>query len=94
MYLLTIFDHRVFAKEMQMDHMKTSTSPWISSRKIKDLCAIVSLWKLFRIFFYSGKNSNLKLDKCKKNILYYFLFTFVLKVCYLKMDCYNKMKNK
>jgi len=36
---LTIFDHCVFAKEMKMGDIKTNTSPWVSSPKIKDLCA-------------------------------------------------------
>jgi hypothetical protein len=35
---LTIFDHHVIAKEMKMGDIKTNTSPWVSSRKIKDLC--------------------------------------------------------
>ena len=39
MHLLTIFDNRVFAKEMKMGDIQTNNSPLVSSPKIKDLCA-------------------------------------------------------
>jgi hypothetical protein len=90
MKLLTIYDHCDFAKEMKMGNIKTNTSLWVSSRKIKDLLHSISLELFRKKYFCSGKNSNLKLDKCtffnqkKKIKLFYivlFLFISVLKVC-------------
>jgi hypothetical protein len=68
-----------FAKEMRTGNIKTNTSLWVSSRKIKDLLNI-SLWNNLEKKYYSGRNSNLKLDKCalfkqkKKNILFYIYY--------------------
>jgi hypothetical protein len=84
-----------FAKEMKMGNIKTNTSLLVSSRKIKDRLH-VSLWNNLekniviqvRIVILSWINVHCWTKK-KKNILFYivlFLFTFVLKVCYLKMD--------
>ena len=72
----------IFRKELKMGNIKTNTSLWVSSRKIKDLLHSISLELFRKKYFCSGKNSNLKLDKCtlfnQKNkkiycfILYYF----------------------
>ena len=91
MKLLTIFDHRVFAKEMKMGNIKTNTSLRVSSRKKKDLRNYLEKNIVIQLTVVILSWINVHCSTKRRNIycfiLYYFLFTFALKVCYLKMDC-------